>query len=82
MVGGAISGSRVYFQIQKMWLCKMKNGNKMGEKSGKNGGWLVMILGVLFQGPRCISKYGRCSYAKMKNTDKIGEKSEKIGDGW
>jgi hypothetical protein len=82
MVGGAISGSRVYFQIQKLWLCKMKNSNKMGEKSGKNGGWLVMMLEVLFLDPRCISKYGGGSYAKMKNTDKIEEKSEKIGDGW
>jgi hypothetical protein len=60
----------------------MKNGNKIGEKSGKNGGWLVMMLGVLFQGPRCNSKYGKCSYAKMKNSYKIGGKSEKIGDGW
>jgi hypothetical protein len=38
------------------------------------------MLGVLFQGPRCNSKYGKCSYAKMKNSDKIGEKSGKIGD--
>jgi hypothetical protein len=41
-----------------------------------------MMLGVLFQSPRCNSEYGKCSYAKMKNGDRIGGKSEKIGDGW
>jgi len=34
----------------------MKNGNKIGEKSGKKGGWLVVMLGHCFQGPGHISK--------------------------
>jgi hypothetical protein len=64
----------------------MKNSNKMGEKSEKNRGWVVMTLGTIFrvqgvQGPGCISKCGKCGCAKMKNTNKIGKKSEKIGDG-
>jgi len=45
-VGGAVSGSRVHFQIWKVWLCKkMKNGNKIGKKSEKKREWLVMMLG-------------------------------------
>ena len=42
-VGGAVSESRVCFQIRKVWLCK-------NEKSQKNRGWLVMMLeGTVFR---------------------------------
>ena len=45
--------------IEKM-LCWMKNGNKIQKKSEKNRDGLVMILGGhCFQGPMCISKYGK-----------------------
>jgi hypothetical protein len=60
----------------------MKNSNKIPEKSEKNKEWLVMMLGLLFQGPGCSSKYGRCGYAKMKHGNEIVENSEKMGDGW
>jgi hypothetical protein len=33
-----------------------------------------MMLGVLFQGPGCISKYGNYGYAKNENSNKIGGK--------
>jgi hypothetical protein len=39
----------------------------------------MMMLGVLFQGPRCNSKYGRCSYAKMKNQKKYGMVGDDVG---
>jgi hypothetical protein len=70
-VGGVVSGS-IY---GKCGCAKIKNGDKIVEKSEKNIGWLVMLLGVLFQDPGYISIYGKYSYAKMKNGDKIG-------DGW
>jgi hypothetical protein len=35
------------------------------------------MLGVLLQGPGCISKYGKCGYAKMKNGDKIENEEKK-----
>ena len=63
-VGVLFSGSRVHFQIWKYAHCQIKNSNKIGGKSEKNRGWLVTMLGVLFQGPGCISKYGKCGYAK------------------
>jgi hypothetical protein len=52
----------------------MKNGDKIGEKSGKNRGWLVMMLGVLFQGPGWISKKGILS---MFNNNKNSRKKWK-----
>ena len=49
---GVYSGTRVHFQIWKVWLCKK---------------WKIAIkltmLGVLFQGPGWISKYGKSGYA-------------------
>jgi hypothetical protein len=50
---------------------KIKNPNKMGKKSEKNGGWLMTMLRVLLHGPGCVSKYGRCGCAKKrKNQNK------------
>jgi hypothetical protein len=46
---------------------KKKNGKKIG-----------MMLGVVFQGPGCISKSGKCGYAKIKNGDKIGKNRDSI----
>jgi hypothetical protein len=43
--------------------------------------WLVMMLGVLFQGPGYTPIYGKCGCGKMKNGDKIGGKSGKMGGG-
>jgi hypothetical protein len=43
---------------------------KWEKESGKTLGWLVMMLGVVFQGPGSISKTGKCGYAKIKNGDK------------
>jgi hypothetical protein len=36
------------------------------------------MLGVLFQGQGCISKYGKFGFAKMKNSYKIAEKIEMV----
>jgi hypothetical protein len=37
-VEGAVAGSRVHFQIWKMWLCEKKKKKKKSRKSGKNRG--------------------------------------------
>jgi hypothetical protein len=53
-------------QIYKYGNCgyaKVKNGNKIGGKSGKNRGWLMTMVRVPLQGPGCICKYGRCGCA-------------------
>jgi hypothetical protein len=44
----------------------VKNGNKIGGKSGKNRGWLMAMLRVLLQGPGCISIYEWCGCAKNR----------------
>jgi hypothetical protein len=43
----------------------------------KDRGLLVMMLGVLFQGPGYTSIDRMCGYTKMKNGDKIEGKSGK-----
>jgi hypothetical protein len=51
----------VYFQIWKVRLCQIKNSNKIEKK--KRRGMVVTVgddvLGCYFQGPVCISKYGK-----------------------
>jgi hypothetical protein len=41
----------------------MKNSMKIGKKSGKKGGMVLTVgddvWGCCFQGPVCISKYGK-----------------------
>jgi hypothetical protein len=42
----------------------MRNSNKIGKKSGKKKRGMVLtvgdnVLGCCFQGPVCISKYGK-----------------------
>jgi len=58
-------GLLTVFRVQKCmkWaLFQMKNSNKIGGNSRKDRGQyslLMMMLGVLFQGPVYISKYGK-----------------------
>jgi hypothetical protein len=55
------TGSSAYFQIWKVRLCPMKNDNKMGKKSGKKGGMVLIVgddvWGCYLQGLVHISKY-------------------------
>ena len=75
---GIVSGSSVHFQIWKIMLFWMKNGNKIQKKSEKNRDGLVMMLGGhCFQGPTCIARYGDISISRSK-TGIIGKKLEKI----
>ena len=58
----------------------MKNSNKIAKKSeknrGKNGGWLVTMLGIVFRVQRI---FPNMESVAMLNKKKNGEK---IVDGW
>jgi hypothetical protein len=41
--------SGMHFQIWKVRLCQMRNGNKMGEKSGKKGRRVLTVGDVVFR---------------------------------
>jgi hypothetical protein len=54
----------VHSQIWKVRLCQIKNSNKIGERKQKKNRGMVLtvgddVLGCYFQGPVCISKYGK-----------------------
>jgi hypothetical protein len=48
-IGVLFSGSRAHFQIWKYAHFQKKKSNKIGEKSEKNRGWVVMTLGNRFR---------------------------------
>jgi hypothetical protein len=50
MFGVLPSGSSAYFQIWKVRLCQIKNGIKIGKKSGKKGGEWCSLLVMMFGG--------------------------------
>jgi hypothetical protein len=75
MLGVLFQGPGYTSIYGKCGYAKMKNGDKIGGKSGKIGG------GVLFQGPGCISKYGKYGYAKNENSNRIREKMGVVSDG-
>jgi hypothetical protein len=53
MLGVLFQGPGYTSMYGKCGYAKIKNGDKIGGKSGKNRG------GALLQGPGCISKYGK-----------------------
>jgi hypothetical protein len=57
-IGVLFSGSREHFQIWKYAHFQMKNRNKIGEKSEKNKGWVVMTLGNGFRVQGTFSNLG------------------------
>jgi hypothetical protein len=61
----------------KCGYAKIRNGDKIGEKSEKIGDGWVMMLAVFASGSKAHFHIWKVWLCKMKNGDKIEENSEK-----